>query len=73
MTELARLFMQTIPYTFLGPLTGSFSCIDHILIDCETEWPEIKNVSIIYNDDEYRQLRCGNDWTGSLKVIWDWR
>ncbi len=69
--ELTRLFVQPIPYTFLSP-TGSVSTIDHILINDDQDWSEIKEVNILCSEIEYGRLRDGQDWSNTIKGVWDW-
>jgi hypothetical protein len=70
--ELTRLFLQPIPYTYLSPI-GSFSCIDHFIIDTHDNNKIVKNVNIIITSKEFKILRDSNDDTLEVfKSIWDW-
>jgi hypothetical protein len=60
--ELTRLFLQPIPFTYLSPI-GSFSCIDHFIVDTHDNNNIVKNVNIISTSKEFKNLRDSNDGT----------
>jgi hypothetical protein len=55
-TELTRLHLQPISYTYLGA-QGQISAIDHIIIDDYEKWKEILTVNIIIDSKEYMELK----------------
>jgi hypothetical protein len=69
--ELTRLFLQPIPFTYLGS-RGQISHIDHIIIDESTDWREIRAINICVTKDEYNKLRTSQNWEQDIRGIWDW-
>ncbi len=68
--EISRLYVQSVPNTFLNS-RGSYSWIDHIIINDKTTWKEIKQINICTTTEEKNAMK-NKDWKEKIKSNWDY-
>ena len=69
--EITRLYTQIMPNSYLSP-TGSYSNIDHFIINEKQNWSEIIQVNLLTNRSEHLKLwKSQNNWKEAIKGIWN--